>query len=39
MLAKTRQTNEKLIMAKTKSKGVGYVCPESLSKTISQNMR
>ena len=39
MLAKTRVTNEKMIMNKTKAQGVGYTAPESLSKTISANVR
>ena len=28
MLTKTRQTNDKLLMNKTKTKGMGYVAPE-----------
>ena len=34
MLAKTKQTNEKMIMSKTKSTGLGYKAPEKLSKDI-----
>ena len=39
MLAKTRQTNDKILMTKTKSKGMGYVCPEQLSKNLTQGVR
>ena len=39
MLAKTRQTNEKILMSKTKTKGVGYTAPEQLSKNITQGVR
>jgi len=34
MLGKTRQTNEKMLMNKTKSTGAGYTRPEQLSKGI-----
>lgn len=34
MLEKTRQTNEKIIMNKTKASGMGYTNPEKLSKNI-----
>ena len=39
MLTKTRQTNDKLLMNKTKTKGMGYVAPEQLSNNISANTR
>ena len=39
MLAKTRQTNEKILMSKTKTKGIGYTAPEQLSKNITQGVR
>ena len=39
MLAKTRQTNEKMIMNKTKTKGMGYTAPEQLSNNISVSVR
>ena len=39
MLAKTRQTNDKILMNKTKSKGMGYTAPEQLSNNISAGVR
>ena len=39
MLEKTKVTNEKILMNKTKSKGVGYTAPENLSKQIQTNVR
>lgn len=39
MLAKTRQTNEKMLMNKTKSTGAGYTRPEQLSKNIQSQVR
>ena len=39
MLAKTKMTNEKLIMNKTNTKGLGYTKPEQLSKNIQTGVR
>jgi len=39
MLAKTRMTNEKMLMNKTKTTGLGYTKPEQLSKNIQTQVR
>ena len=39
MLAKTHTTNEKLLMSKTKTTGMGYSKPEQLSKNIQKAVR
>jgi len=39
MLAKTRMTNEKMLMNKTKTSGLGYTKPEQLSKNIQTQVR
>ena len=39
MLAKTRTTNEKILMNKTKAGGMGYTKPEQLSKNIQAAVR
>ena len=39
MLAKTRQTNEKMIMNKTKTQGASNTTPEQLSKNIQTDVR
>ena len=39
MLNKTRITNEKLLMNKSKATGLGYTKPESLSKQIQKQVR
>lgn len=36
MLNKTRQTNEKVLMNKSKATGMGYTKPETLSKNIQK---
>ena len=36
MLNKTRQTNEKMLMNKSKATGMGYTKPETLSKNIQK---
>lgn len=39
MLNKTKTTNEKMLMNKTKSGGASYTTPEQLSKAIQSNVR
>ena len=39
MLNKTRQTNEKMLMSKSKATGMGYTKPETLSKNIQKQVR
>ena len=39
MLAKTKQTNEKMIMNKTAAKGIGYTKPHEHSVNIQRNVR
>jgi len=39
MLNKTKNTNEKMLMTKTRTKGLGYSAPEKLSKNIQTNVR
>ena len=39
MLNKTKTTNEKLLMAKTKTTGWGYAAPEKLSTKIHDSVR
>ena len=39
MLAKTKQTNEKIIMNKTKTKGMGYTNPETLGNQVGRSVR
>ena len=39
MLAKTKQTNEKIIMNKTKTKGMGYTNPEALGNQVGRSVR
>ena len=39
MLVKTKQTNEKMLMTKTKMQGVGYTAPEQLTKNIQKQVR
>mgnify|MGYP001326815127 CR=1 FL=1 len=39
MLAKTKQTNEKIIMNKTKTKGMGYTNPEALGTQVGRSVR
>jgi hypothetical protein len=34
MLNKTKNTNEKMLMTKTRTKGLGYTAPEKLSVNI-----
>lgn len=39
MVQKTKATNEKMLMNKTKMTGMGYTAPESLSKNILTSVR
>ena len=39
MLCKTKVTNEKLLMKKTQTKGIGYTAPEKLSGQVSADVR
>ena len=39
MLNKTKKSNEKILMTKTKTKGLGYKAPEKLSKSIHDSVR
>jgi len=39
MLNKTKTSNEKILMNKTKTKGLGYKAPEKLSKSIHDSVR